>query len=157
MQEQFIFIGQLVLAAILGGVIGFEREVQNKEAGIRTHALLSFGSALFTLISLYALRDIAGGYANMDPSRIMGEIVSGLGFLGAGIIIFKQDRVHGLTTAAGLWTCAAIGMAVAVSWYLIAIVGTLILVFILHIIGRIFAFTPEDEGKETFGKHNKQS
>lgn len=131
---QWIYIGQLALAAVLGGIIGFEREHEHKEAGIRTHALVAMGSTLFSAISLYA---VSG--ASVDPSRIMSQVVVGVGFLSAGIIIFRNERVQGLTTAAGLWVCAAIGMAVAVGWYQVAVLTALIVTIVLHVMRHIFS------------------
>src|SRR3954452_673812 len=105
---------RLVIAAALGGAVGFERELRDREAGIRTHLLVSLGSALFTIISAYGFHEFltAGGViVRADPSRIAAQIVTGIGFLGAGAIIRDGMSVRGLTTAATLWVVAAIGMA----------------------------------------------
>lgn len=147
MNIQFIVLGQLVLAAALGGIIGFERETHHKEAGVRTHALVAFGSALFTLISLHALTPFISPTMTVDPSRIMSEVVMGIGFIGAGVIIFRNERVRGLTTAAGLWVCAAIGMTVAIEWYIVAIVGTAFIGLLLHVIGPLFTSPEAAESK----------
>ncbi|MBI2410493.1 MAG: MgtC/SapB family protein [Candidatus Kerfeldbacteria bacterium] len=144
MNIQFIVLGQLILAAALGGVIGFERETHHKEAGVRTHALVAFGSALFTLIALHALVQFTSPTMIIDPSRIMSEVVTGIGFIGAGVIIFRNERVRGLTTAAGLWVCAAIGMAVATQWYMVAIFGTAFIALLLHVIGPLFTASESD-------------
>ena len=107
-------LGRLALAAALGAVVGFERELREREAGLRTHLLVSLGSALFTIVSAYGvdglqLRPRPGlGY---DPTRIAAQIVTGIGFLGAGAILRQGTLVRGLTTAASLWVVAAIGMA----------------------------------------------
>lgn len=121
--------GQLALATVLGAIIGVERELARKTAGIRTFALVCLGSALFTVISQVALISFAG--TSYDPSRIASQVVVGIGFLGAGIIIFSGQKVRGLTTAAGLWVAAAIGMAVGYRFYPIAIFTTLLTVFVL--------------------------
>lgn len=121
--------GQLALATLLGALIGVERELARKTAGMRTFALVAMGSALFTIIPQVAFSNFAG--TSFDPSRIASQVVVGIGFIGAGLIVFHQSRVKGLTTAAGLWVSAAIGMAVAYKMYSIAVFATLITIFIL--------------------------
>lgn len=121
--------GQLALAMILGTFIGIERELARKTAGIRTFSLVAAGSALFTVISQTAFTEFVG--TSFDPSRIASQVVVGIGFIGAGSIIFDKSRVKGLTTAAGLWVSAAIGMAVGYKLYAISIFATLITIFIL--------------------------
>ena len=121
--------GQLALATFLGAAIGIERELARKTAGMRTFALVAMGSALFTIISQVAFSNFVG--TSYDPSRIASQVVVGIGFIGAGSIIFNQSRVKGLTTAAGLWVSAAIGMSVAYKMYAISIMATLITIFIL--------------------------
>ena len=114
---------KLVLAALFGGIVGYEREVHDHPAGLRTHILVCMGSALITLVSV----SFAG--PKSDPGRIAAQIVSGIGFLGAGTILRQGSIVRGLTTAASLWTVAGIGMAVAVGgpiFYLLSAVATLI-------------------------------
>lgn len=106
-------IAHVVLAFILGGVLGWQRENRGKSAGPRTYALVAGGSALFTLLSVNAF--------GADMARVASQIVVGIGFLGAGIILHRENRVEGLTTAAGLWVAAAIGMAVGVGYYILAI------------------------------------
>ncbi|MCD6247640.1 MAG: MgtC/SapB family protein [Candidatus Diapherotrites archaeon] len=119
---------RLVLAAILGAIIGFEREAKNKPAGIRTHSLVSLGACIFTLASIgFGLLD-----ARVEPSRIAAGIVTGIGFLGAGAIFRSENKVSGLTTAADLWVVAAIGLAVALGEYLMAAAATAIAFFILY-------------------------
>ena len=115
------------LAAVLGGAIGLERELREREAGLRTHMLVSVGAALFTLVSAYAWTD--WHFSNregivFDPTRIAAQVVSGIGFLGAGAIIRQGLSVKGLTTAATLWVVAAIGMASGVGYYEAAIITT---------------------------------
>ena len=115
-----IVLGKLLLAVVLGGIIGLERHIlAKKEAGTKTYALVTMGAALYTLLSMNAF-----GTA-VDGSRIASGIVTGIGFLGAGMIITHGEKVEGLTTAAGLWVTAAIGMAVAAGWYAVAIITTL--------------------------------
>ena len=121
---------RLVVAAGLGGAIGFERELRERQAGLRTHLVVSVGAALFTLVSAYGFRDVLEqGQVVADPTRIAAQIVSGIGFLGAGAIIRQGLSVRGLTTAATLWLVAAIGMASGAGYYdgaLIATLGALI-------------------------------
>ncbi|HEX2291790.1 MAG TPA: MgtC/SapB family protein [Gaiellaceae bacterium] len=118
---------RVALAAALGGAIGFERELREREAGLRTHMLVSVGAALFTLVSAYAWTDWSFSTAEglvFDPTRIAAQVVSGIGFLGAGAIIRQGLSVRGLTTAATLWVVAAIGMASGVGYYEAAVVTT---------------------------------
>jgi putative Mg2+ transporter-C (MgtC) family protein len=118
---------RLALAALLGGAIGVERELRDREAGIRTHLLVSLGSALFTIISAFGFHEFLSSGASVvraDPTRIAAQIVTGIGFLGAGAIIREGLSVRGLTTAATLWVVAAIGMACGAGWYGAALVTT---------------------------------
>lgn len=110
----FDFIIRLLVAALMGGAIGLEREYRAKEAGFRTHFLVALGSALFMVLSGYGFDGVLDGWhaaeVRLDPSRIAAQVVSGIGFIGAGTIIFQKHVVRGLTTAAGLWVTASIGM-----------------------------------------------
>jgi putative Mg2+ transporter-C (MgtC) family protein len=118
---------RLTLAAVLGGAVGLERELREREAGLRTHLLVSLGSALFTIVSAYAWADFTFSRANgitFDPTRIAAQIVTGVGFLGAGAIIRQGLSVRGLTTAATLWLVAAIGMAAGAGYWQAAVVAT---------------------------------
>ena len=125
---------RVVLAAALGGAIGFERELRDREAGLRTHLLVSMGAALFTLVSAYAWADWEFSTPRglvFDPTRIAAQIVSGIGFLGAGAIIRQGLSVRGLTTAATLWVVAAIGMAAGAGYYTAAVATTLLVIISL--------------------------
>jgi putative Mg2+ transporter-C (MgtC) family protein len=125
---------RMIVAAVLGAAIGLEREVHDHPAGMRTHLLVSLGSAIFTVLSIYGFagHGAAGSTpAPVDPTRIAAQIVSGIGFLGAGAILKYGTSIRGLTTAASLWTTAAIGMAAGAGEWLIAVVGTAIVVFSL--------------------------
>jgi putative Mg2+ transporter-C (MgtC) family protein len=122
---------RLGLAAALTGVIGLERELRDRSAGIKTHMLVGVGSALITLVSAYGWQDIrfdAAGGVMLDPSRLAAQIVSGIGFLGAGAIIRQGSSVRGLTTAATLWVVAAIGIAAGAGFYLGAVLTTSIVI-----------------------------
>jgi putative Mg2+ transporter-C (MgtC) family protein len=144
---------RVVLAAALGGAIGLERELRDREAGLRTHLLVSVGAALFTMVSAYAWTDWQ--FSNreglvFDPTRIAAQVVTGIGFLGAGAIIRQGLSVKGLTTAATLWVVAAIGMASGVGYYEAALVTTalvLISLWPLRILAyRMSARTRPEEG-----------
>ena len=120
-------LGRVALAAALGAVLGLERELRDREAGLRTHLLVSVGSALFTIVSAYGFKEFLTSGANVvraDPTRIAAQIVTGIGFLGAGAIIRQGLAVRGLTTAATLWVVAAIGMASGAGYYSAAVITT---------------------------------
>lgn len=119
----------ILLAALLGFAVGIERKIRGKEAGIKTHTIVAIGSALMMAVSMYA-------FDGADTARVAAQIVSGVGFLGAGIIIYKKFELYGLTTAAGIWATAGIGMACVGRLYVIAIGTTLLLIllqFLFHI------------------------
>ncbi|HEX5013029.1 MAG TPA: MgtC/SapB family protein [Candidatus Limnocylindrales bacterium] len=122
---------RLLLAAVLGAVVGFEREIHEHPAGMRTHLLVSLGSAAFTVLSIYGFEPAAGSPESTDTSRVAAQIVTGIGFLGAGAIIKYGTSVRGLTTAASLWATAGIGMAVGAGWWFVGIVVTAIVVLSL--------------------------
>jgi putative Mg2+ transporter-C (MgtC) family protein len=133
---------RVAVAAALGGAVGLERELREREAGFRTHMLVSVGSALFTLVSAYGFREfLVGGGAviRADPTRIAAQIVTGIGFLGAGAIIRQGLSVRGLTTAATLWVVAAIGMASGAGYYSAAVITTALALISLWPL-RILAF-----------------
>ncbi len=123
---------QILLAAVLGMAIGAEREHRHKSAGLRTYTLVSIGSCLFTILSIYGFS--GGGQTSFDPSRIASQIVVGIGFIGAGMIILRENKIEGLTTAAGIWTTAGIGMAVGLGFYLVAIFAALLILGALFIL-----------------------
>ena len=116
MKEELIYLLRIVYAVALGFAIGFERKLRFKEAGIRTHTIVCAGSALIMVVSKYAFSDVNG----YDGSRVAAQIVSGIGFLGAGMIIYRREAVHGLTTAAGVWATAGVGMAAGGGLYIVA-------------------------------------
>ena len=129
-------IAKLVLSLVLGATIGIERRRKGQIAGLRTFALISMGATLAMLISIYIPQEYLG-LKNGDPGRIAAQVVSGVGFLGAGAIIQMKGSVRGLTTAAGIWMTACIGLAVGAGMYLISIIATLLIIFILVNIERI--------------------
>ncbi len=123
----WILIFRLVAAGLLGGLIGMEREFRAKEAGVRTHFIVALGSALFMIISEFAFEG-----KQHDAARVAAQVVSGIGFIGAGVIIFQRNVVRGVTTAAGLWVAAAIGLACGDGMYPVAIAATLLTVLCLE-------------------------
>ena len=126
MSLSYDLIIRILVGGALGGIIGLEREKRAKEAGFRTHFLVALGSTLISVISAFGYDKVADiiPIARYDPSRLAAQIVSGIGFIGAGLIIFQKNVIHGLTTAAGLWVTAAIGIACGVGHYDLAIVTT---------------------------------
>jgi putative Mg2+ transporter-C (MgtC) family protein len=133
MSTELEMVLRLLLAAVLGGIVGYQRERSGKEAGVRTHMLICTGAAMFTLVSVY-------GLPGSDPARIAAGIVTGIGFLGAGVILHRSGgEVIGLTTAATIWAVAAIGLAAGAGLYIIAPVAAaliLVILFIPHLAGK---------------------
>ncbi len=115
---------KLILALILGGLIGVDREIKGRPAGLRTHVLVCVGATLFTIISMSFI-------ATSDPARIAAGIVTGIGFLGAGAIFRSKDHVQGLTTAADLWVIAAVGIAIGIGYYSAALAATILVLLVL--------------------------
>lgn len=126
---------RLTVGLILGAIIGFERELHRQPAGFRTHSLVALGAALFAIISGY-------GYTgpNADPTRITAQIVSGIGFLGAGTILQFRGHIRGLTTAASLWSVAAVGAATGTGLYVLAVLGTVLIIVVLALLDRVEDF-----------------
>jgi putative Mg2+ transporter-C (MgtC) family protein len=122
---------RLLLAAVLGSLIGFERERLLWAAGIRTHMLVCVGACLFMIVSAYGFGSVLGPNVILDPSRVAAQVVSGIGFLGAGAILARGEIVKGLTTAASIWTVAAIGLAVGGGLYFAATISTVVILAIL--------------------------
>ena len=123
-REGFVMINEyevvirLILASILGGLIGLEREVNNRPAGLRTHVLVTAGSALVMLISMYGFNGLGEDGTGGEPARLAAQVVSGIGFLGAGTILRQGNSIQGLTTAASLWVSGCIGLAIGNGYYL---------------------------------------
>jgi putative Mg2+ transporter-C (MgtC) family protein len=120
----------MLVSTVLGTLVGWERQMGRKPAGLRTHTLVCLGSTLFVLLTEHAVREFGG--PSMDPTRIIHGVVTGVGFLGAGSILRQEGYVHGLTTAASIWMVAAIGTAVGVHCYSLAIVGTVLGLMVLE-------------------------
>ena len=126
---QFDMVVKLIVALALGLIVGIEREFVGKEAGTKTYSLVTLGAALFTILSFDPNFP--------DPSRIIAQIITGIGFIGAGLIIFHENKIHGLTTAAGLWTMAGVGVAVGMGYYFLAVVSALLVLFILFVLRKL--------------------
>ncbi len=153
MIAEWLMIERLLISAVMGGLIGVERQMHEKPAGLRTHVLVCMGATLFTLLSLSFSN--SDGSA-VDVSRVAAGVVTGIGFLAAGSIFREKERVRGLTTAADLWVIAAIGLSIGLGYYSVAVVATIITLIIL-MIGRVFdnyldrkAMTLEQKNKPPF-------
>jgi putative Mg2+ transporter-C (MgtC) family protein len=129
-------VGELLIALALSAAIGLEREIRQKSAGLRTHTLVGLASALIMLVSKYGFTDVLGDHVVIDPSRVAAQIVSGIGFIGGGLIFVRRDAVRGLTTAAAVWLTAAVGMAAGAGLWLLAVLVTAGYFFV------VFALTP---------------
>ena len=145
---------RLAVAAVIGGAIGFERETLDKSAGLRTHMLVCMGAALFMVCSVLLVHEFGGGPETMrvDPTRIASTIVTGVGFLGGGIIFKDAKHVRGLTTAAGLWVAAAIGMAAGAGFYITAAGGGILTLIILNVLGRVEKSMNIGKGQQNSGQ-----
>ncbi len=131
MTVELWYMLDILMAGILGFLIGLERKFRSKEAGIRTHTIVCIASALFMVVSQYAF----GSSADFDPARIAAQIVPGIGFIGAGMIVYRRNTIYGLTTAAGVWATAEVGMACGGRLYTVAALAAVLLIavqFVLH-------------------------
>ena len=154
-QYEVVFVFRILLAMLLGGIIGAERERKNRSAGFRTHILVTVGACMFMIVSISMPMMIStmpnGIVNNADPGRIAAQVVSGIGFLGAGAIMQDKGKVRGLTTAASLWVVAAIGLAIGAGMYFTAVVTTIFLLLILS----VFAKFEEKTMRKTKAKAEK--
>lgn len=123
---------RVLAAAVLGGAVGFEREYSGQPAGLRTHLLVALGSAAFTIVGAYGLQDFAGEQFRIDPTRIAAQVLTGIGFIGAGAIIQQGVTVRGITTAASLWVTGAIGVAAGFGYWVVAGISALVAVVALY-------------------------
>lgn len=152
------FVLRLLVAGILGAIIGLDREYRAKEAGYRTHFLVSLGSALIMIVSQYGFQEIIKqDSVTLDPSRVAAQVVSGIGFIGAGTIIFQKQIVRGLTTAAGIWATAGIGLAVGAGMYTISIAATLLTLAGLELLSIVFKSIGMKSSMVTFSTPNETS
>jgi len=143
---EFEMITRLVVALVLGSLIGIERVHAGKSAGIRTLGLVSLGSALFIVVSELVLANY--GTIDADPLRVAAQIVTGIGFLGAGMIIFKGDHISNLTTAAGVWVAAAIGVATGFGFYTLAITVTILVIITFSLMLNVELFLKKKFGQQ---------
>ncbi|MGF1506611.1 MAG: MgtC/SapB family protein [Anaerolineae bacterium] len=127
LEQQMLIVGQVLIAALLSMIIGIDREERDKSAGMRTHMLVGVGAALFTSLSLVAFPD-------SETARVAANVVTGVGFLGAGVNYKGEEKVHDLTTAASIWTTAAVGMAVGAGLWLLAAAATVLIWIILRLL-----------------------
>lgn len=149
LEQQFVGVLQVALAAFLGSVIGIERERRQHEAGLRTHMLVAMGSCLFTVLSVLAFGD-------GDPGRVASQILPGMGFLGAGSIIKYGRDIQGLTTAASMWFTAAMGMAVGTGSWFLALCSTLMIWFVLSVLHKFRQkITPDEDKAESAESKNE--
>ncbi|MDO8488791.1 MAG: MgtC/SapB family protein [Candidatus Omnitrophota bacterium] len=147
MPTDFQMIMRLLLTLLLSGLIGLERQVHRRDAGLRTHILVALGSCLIMLTSLYVF-DIYKDKVSLDPARIAAGVITGIGFLGAGTIIREPEKVRGLTTAASLWVVAGIGLAVGIGFSRVAVYTTVLVLIVLHFLRYV-------EGSLTLTKEDK--
>lgn len=153
------FILRLFIAAMLGGAIGLEREYRAKEAGFRTHFLVALGSGLFMVLSQFGFTDALNLHqqVSLDPSRIASQVVTGIGFIGAGTIIFQKHVVRGLTTAAGLWVTSAIGMTAGAGMYVLSIAATVLVLLCLEALNFILQHFGTRNINVTFSTPEKEN
>lgn len=140
----------LVCSFVLSGVIGLERELRQKSAGARTHILVGMGSALFTLVSSYGFGHVIGDDVVLDPSRIAAQIVTGIGFLGAGVIFVRRNIISGLTTAASVWVTAAVGMACGAGMPVIAALTVALYIFAVTLLTALIRRLPSQQRTEMY-------
>lgn len=136
MQAEFQIILKLVIAGVLGGLLGFEREAVHKPAGLRTYTMVTIAAALMTSLALTAFE--SSNFAQADPIRLVAALLTGIGFIGAGVIIHRSDHhTEGITTAAGLWMTTVIGIAVGVGYYLTAAIAALLSLFVFFVLKKL--------------------
>ena len=147
--EQYEYLIRIALASLMGMLVGFERRNRHKTAGIKTHVVVAFGAALIMVVSKYGFTDVP----SHDAARIASQIVNGISFLGAGTIFMRNNNsVNGLTTAAGIWATAGIGMSIGAGQYFIGISSTILLVVLQLILHKFAVFSPVKVGKKYEGK-----
>ena len=138
LQMQLELVLRLVVGLVLGAVIGWQRELSRQPAGFRTHSLVALGSAIFTVVSAFGFSGDGG--EGVDPTRVAAQIVSGIGFIGAGTILQHRGNIRGLTTAASLWAVAALGMAAGAGMYVVAVAGGVLILVVLAILDDVKIF-----------------
>ena len=152
------FILRLVVAGLFGGVIGWDREYRAKEAGLRTHFLVALGSALIMIVSQHAFADVLGKEGiSLDPSRVAAQVVSGIGFIGAGTILIQKQFVRGLTTAAGLWATSGIGLAVGGGMYWIGVCAMVLTLIGLEFLTVVLKNVGEHSSLLVYSTHDPEN
>lgn len=152
------FVLRLVVAGVLGGVVGWDREYRAKEAGLRTHFLVAIGSALIMIVSQHGFGDVLGKPGvGLDPSRIAAQVVSGIGFIGAGTILIQKQFVRGLTTAAGLWATSGIGLAVGAGMYWVGVCAMVLTLVGLEFLTIVFKNVGEHSSLVVFSTKDKEN
>ena len=152
------FVLRLFIAGILGSIIGLDREYRAKEAGYRTHFLVSLGSALIMIVSQYSFDEVLQKPGmDLDPSRIAAQVVTGIGFIGAGTIILHKQIVRGLTTAAGIWATSGIGLAIGAGMYTLGISATILTLIGLEVLSLIFKSVGMKSSIVEFSTNNKET
>lgn len=152
------FVLRLFIASILGSIIGLDREYRAKEAGYRTHFLVSLGSALIMIVSQYGFDEVLQKPGmDLDPSRIAAQVVTGIGFIGAGTIILHKQIVRGLTTAAGIWATSGIGLAIGAGMYTLGISATILTLIGLEVLSLIFKSVGMKSSIVEFSTNNKET
>lgn len=152
------FVLRLFIAGILGSIIGLDREYRAKEAGYRTHFLVSLGSALIMIVSQYGFDEVLQKPGmDLDPSRIAAQVVTGIGFIGAGTIILHKQIVRGLTTAAGIWATSGIGLAIGAGMYTLGISATILTLIGLEVLSLIFKSVGMKSSIVEFSTNNKET
>lgn len=134
---ELIVVLRLLLAIVLGGIVGFEREIRRRPAGLRTHILVSMAAATFTLITIEIYHEVSDEFSRADPVRIVDAVTAGVAFIAAGAIIKSQGDVTGLTTGAAIWLAGAIGVACGIGFYLVAVLAAVFGVLVLRGVGWI--------------------
>ncbi len=145
------------LITLLAGLVGLDRELKHKPAGAKTHMLVGIGSTLFMMVSIYVYLQFKDGGTQVDPGRIAAQVVTGIGFLGAGTIIQARGSVYGLTTAASLWVVAGIGLAVGAGMYGIALITTAAIIMVFAVINRLSVLIESKMKKRAPRKRKKGS
>ena len=152
------YVLRLLVAGLLGGIIGWDREYRAKEAGLRTHFLVALGSALIMIVSQYGFEDVLGKPGiGLDPSRVAAQVVSGIGFIGAGTILIQKQFVRGLTTAAGLWATSGIGLAVGGGMYWIGVFAMVLTLVGLEFLTVLFKNVGEHSSLLVFSTNDKEN
>ncbi|MCI8864276.1 MAG: MgtC/SapB family protein [Lachnospiraceae bacterium] len=133
---EWVCLGRIFLAGVCGGILGYERQSKKKRAGLRTHVIVAISSALMVVLSKYGFQDVLGESVKVDPSRVAAAVVTAIGFLGSGMIIFRHNNVSGLTTSAGIWATVGVGLAVGAGMYVVGVCTALMVLMVEMFLGR---------------------